>query len=172
MFDQLEATVEAAVDSSLRPDEFAAFCRSAEARTCWPGVSNVSSMGGGIFYSMDMRVPGAPGAQVHIEEHLRASQQDDTGVSFEAAARFEWPTNEVASVSYDYRFVERQDGSRLHFSMRYVMPKRLGGELVNKARYASGVERAVQLFLEGAAQGGRWPEAVPTSAVDNQEQRP
>lgn len=148
--------VDASVESKLGLDEFVAFCRSAEARMCWPGVAEVPYQGGGFFYTQTLRPPWArKGGMLKIEEHQRNCEDDGAGISFESMAVWVWPNQETATSWLKYHFEKGDGGSRLNFSLRYVLPVGLARRLTKGPELTSSMERTVDRYLECLARGGK-----------------
>jgi hypothetical protein len=146
----LTETVEATVRSNQRLADFMAYCRSPESRECWPGVQDVHPQEGGIFYRIGVEAPGLNRAELLVEEHLRASFED--GAGFESALVFTWitrkmPAGLVASAWATYRFTEEESGTRLDFSLRYIMPRAALSLMTNRTRFVDSVRRAWEVYV-------------------------
>ena len=149
-------TVKTSVESSLPLDEFVAFCRSAEARRCWPGVTEVPFQGGGFFYTQTLKPPWTrKGGTLKIEEHQRNCELDPSGVSFESMAVWVWPSQDTGTSWLKYRFEDDGEGSILHFTLHYVLPVGTGRRLTRGSELTASMERTVQRYLDCLARGGK-----------------
>lgn len=153
----LTETVETSVWSSRGLADFVAFCRSPESRQWWPGVQDVHAQEGAIFYRIGVEASGLTRAELLVEEHLRRSFE--AGDGFESALVFTWitrktPAGLVASAWATYRFTEEGGGTRLEFSLRYIMPRAALSLMTNRPRFVDSVRRAWEVYLERLGQSG------------------
>ncbi|MGH9000312.1 MAG: hypothetical protein ACRDY7_13090 [Acidimicrobiia bacterium] len=140
-------TMHVTMESSLPAAELVAFCQSAEARRCWPGVTKVESQEGGYVYSINVDAPGWPSGELVVEEHIRPPEKQDDAVSLEAGLLWSWPSGQSSSSWMSYRFVEELDRTRVHYSLRYVVPGGALGRLINRGRFVRTMERGVRRYL-------------------------
>ncbi|HEY2706135.1 MAG TPA: hypothetical protein VGL20_20835 [Candidatus Dormibacteraeota bacterium] len=141
-------------------DEAVRWCRSGEARLCFPGARGVHGDGGGLGFEVGIRAPGAAAATVSVDEYLKDHGRERGGLWFETSQVWTWPTRECGTSWHRYHLAGRQGSTALEFTWRYILPGLAGAQVFNALRFRRSIERAGQLYVERlAARAGR--VAVP-----------
>jgi len=137
------------VDVPLR--ELVTWCRSGEARGCFPGARNVRGDGTGLYFEVNISAPGAALALVTVDEYLKGHGRLPGGPWFETSQVWTWP-NRQAAISW-HRYVFRGFGPRteLDFTWRYVLPGLAGTQVANAMRFDRAIERAAEIYIERLA---------------------
>jgi hypothetical protein len=141
-----------ATTSMERPlDDVAQWCRSAEARLCFPGARNVSGDPGGLHFEVDIRAPGAAPAVVSVDEYLKDHRRERGGTWFETSQVWTWPNRECGTSWHAYRLIERGDSTQVEFTWRYILPGLAGAQVFNALRFSRSIERAGQIYVSRLA---------------------
>jgi hypothetical protein len=141
--------VDATMDRPL--DEVARWCRSAEARLCFPGARNVHGDGSGLFFEVGIRAPGAAPATVSVDEYLKDHGRGRGSLWFETSQVWTWPNRECGTAWHAYHLSERQGSTTLHFTWRYMLPGLAGAQVFNALRFSRSIERAGQIYVDRLA---------------------
>ncbi|HEV7467389.1 MAG TPA: hypothetical protein VGP96_13895 [Candidatus Dormibacteraeota bacterium] len=153
-------TIRAGATISLPLDEAVRWCRSGEARLCFPGARGVRSAGGGLGFEVGIRAPGAAPATVTVDEYLKDHGRERGGLWFETSQVWTWPTRECGTSWHLYRLTERPGSTSLEFTWRYILPGLAGAQVFNALRFSRSIERAGRIYVERlGARAGR--VAVP-----------
>ena len=131
------------------------WCRSAEARQCWPGVKQVVGDADGLIlhYEVALRAPGAKPAALTVEEHLTAPLVSDAnGVTFLSTYLWRWPSGALASGWGSHEISTQGASSMLRFSFEYLLPGSVViRELFDEMRHGKAIERAIERYVHGLA---------------------
>jgi hypothetical protein len=134
--------------------ELIAWCRRPESRLLWPGADSVRQQGSVLYFRLNMEAPGGPAAAGAMEEYIGPLHEVEGGGSeFDAMFTLTWPSGEAASGQGSYRFDATDDKSNVTFTMRYVLPKKLGIGSMNKDVFLKSVDRALSLYTSRLANG-------------------
>ena len=132
-------------------DEAARWCRSAEARLCFPGARNVRGDGSGLYFEVGIRAPGAAPATVSVDEYLKDYRRERGGLWFETSQVWTWPNRECGTAWRAYRLVESDSSTTLDFTWRYILPGLAGAQVFNALRFSRSIERAGQIYVDRLA---------------------
>jgi hypothetical protein len=132
-------------------DEAVLWCRSAQARLCFPGAHDARGDSAGLAFEVGIRAPGAGAATVTVEEYLKDHGRDRAGPWFESSQVWTWPSRECGTSWHEYRFGARGDETVLDFTWRYILPGLAGAQVFNALRFSRSIERACQLYVERLA---------------------
>jgi hypothetical protein len=133
-------------------DELVTWCRSAEARRCFPGARNIRGDGGGLHFEVGIRAPGAAPAVVMVDEYLKDHGRTSDGLWFETSQVWTWPSRQAATAWHRYRFIDHGGRTGLDFTWRYILPGLAGAQVANGMRFDRSIERAAEIYVERLAQ--------------------
>ncbi|HEV8628484.1 MAG TPA: hypothetical protein VG034_28980 [Acidimicrobiia bacterium] len=142
----------ARIDRSLRVaqpmEEMVRWCRSAEARTCWPGTLQVRSQDDSLLYDVALQAPDLPGGTLTFEEQLGAVEGTGRLRHFESAQRWSGPSGQLGVAWTEYSFTSRGPSSLLlDFSMRFMVHTLTGQDASDRASFRRFIEQAVDRYL-------------------------
>jgi len=136
------------------------WCRSAEARLCFPGARNIRGDGAGLYFEVAIRAPGAAAATVTVDEYIKDYGRARGGYWFETSQVWTWPTRECGTSWHAYRFTDHQDRTQLDFTWRYILPGLAGAQVFNAVRFSRSIERAGEIYVSQLARRAA-RQAVP-----------
>jgi hypothetical protein len=127
------------------------WCRSADARLCFPGARYVHGNGIGLFFEVAIRAPGAAAATVTVDEYLKDHRRERGGFWFETSQVWTWPSRECGTSWHAYRFTEQRDRTTLDFTWRYILPGLAGAQVFNAVRFSRSIDRAAEIYIHQLA---------------------
>jgi|SRR5581483_6626793 len=131
------------------PHDVVEWCRSAQSRRAWPGTGEVLEAEGHIFFGVSLRAPGAPDAELRVEERLGPVEGDGPDWKFTSKQRWLWPTGETASGWAEYRLSDAGRRTSLQVRTRYLIPGHGVERAINRVRFTRAVEHAVERYVSG-----------------------
>jgi len=144
-------TIDVSVTVPHPMDEVVQWCRSSEARQCFPGARNVRGDGTGLFFDVGMRAPGAAPATVNVNEYVKDFGRAPRGFWFETSQVWTWPSRECGTSWHLYRFTQRPGKTTLDFRWRYILPGLAGAQVLSAARFSRSIERAAEIYVDRLA---------------------
>jgi hypothetical protein len=144
-------TVALGVTVEVPLTELVTWCRSAQARRCFPGVQNVRGDGKGLYFEVSVQAPGAAPALVTVDEYLKAHGREPGGLWFETSQVWTWPGRQVAMSWHRYNFRALGSRTALDFTWRYLLPGLAGAQVMNAMRFDRSIERAAEIYVERLA---------------------
>jgi hypothetical protein len=127
------------------------WCRSGEARRCFPGADHIRPNGSGLSFDVTIAAPGAAPAEVTVDEYLKAHGREPGGLWFETSQVWTWPNRQAATSWHRYQFRGFGPRTELDFTWRYLLPGLGGAQVANAMRFDRSIERAAEIYLERLA---------------------
>ena len=153
--------VELSVDVAAPLEDLVDWCRSADARRCFPGARNVKGDSAALSFEVAIRAPGAAPATVTVDEYLKDFRREPGGLWFETSQVWTWPGRQCGTSWHKYRFLPGRRATTLEFTWRYILPGLAGAQVSNAMHFARSIEKAAEIYIGQLARQAEARQPVP-----------